>query len=164
MVRTPISKEEFERTGAIYTETLKEAAETYESVVFTAADEQHMKRFLKRVLVENNNFAYADFYYPVLEAEQKKAFAAGLSDKEKELLASFEMKAGHIFYGLDEESQDFLFGITARNWLFSTFYYTNKKLTVWGNYNLQFPVFCEDPKTLEYYAALARECGLEIER
>lgn len=164
MKRKPLSKEEFQKTGAIYSDKLKDAMAAYESAVFATADPQYMKRFLKRVLDENVESAYADFYYPVLEPEQKNAFADGLSDKEKELLASFEVKSSHIFYSLDEESMEFLFGITARNWLFSTFYYTNKKLTVWGNYNLQFPVFCEDQQTLEYYIALARECGLEIER
>ena len=164
MGRVPLSKEEFLKTGPVYSGTLKEALAKYESAVFSASDQIYMKKFLRHVLCENSDSAYADFYYPVLEPDQKKAFVSGLSDKEKELLTSFETNTSRVFYRLDEESMDFLYGITARNWLFSTFYYTNKKLTVWGNYNLQFPVFCEDQCTLEYYTALARECGLEIGR
>ena len=60
------------------------------------------------------------------------------------------------------ENLFFLAEITARNWLFSTFYFTKQKAGVWGNYGLEYPLFCEEGETLECYKNIAQECGLEL--
>jgi len=53
---------------------------------------------------------------------------------------------------------------TARNWLFSTFYFADKKAMLWGNYDLKFPIFCEDEANLQEYMELAKVYGLECHK
>lgn len=161
-MRRSMSKEEFLRTGAIFAEQIRDAFDTYESAVLVTDNKSCMIDFLECVLRENEEHAYADYYYPALDAEQQSAFLSGLSEEERMEAAQFEMKPGQVFYPVDAKGIAFLLEITARNWLFSTFYFTNKKLTIWGNYDLEFPIFCEDTFTLEHYILLAKKCGLEL--
>ena len=44
----------------------------------------------------------------------------------------------------------------AAEWLFSSFYAGNQKVLIWGNYGLNFPIFCEEEETLEFYLGLAQ--------
>lgn len=157
-----MSKEELLEAGAIYVKKADQAFEMYESAVVIAANKLYMQLFLERLLDENEGSSYADFYYPVLKPEEQDKFLGGLSEAEREVFDTFETDKGQIYYPADKAGTGFLLEVTARNWLFSTFYFTNKKITVWGNYNLEFPVFCEDRETLAYYMSLAEECGLEI--
>ena len=163
-MRKSISESELKEAGCLYARTLSDAWKAYEGAVFTAGCREDMLAFLHRVFQENEISTYVDFYYPVFPKEEQEAFERGLSAKERELTRTFESYGGQVHYPADRECLDFLFEVTARNWLFSTFYFTNKKLMVWGNYDLKFPVFCEEEQDLDDYEALAREYRLEIER
>lgn len=156
-----MSKEGLASKGAILIGNVEEGLRQYQSVILKGG-KQAMEAFLMRCLEENNDKAYADFYYAVLEKEQKEQFEAGLDEKEKSVFSEFETDRGWVYYPLQEENLGFLAGITARNWLFSTFYFTGHKAVVWGNYNLEYPLFCEDLQTLEFYKNIAAECGLEL--
>lgn len=150
--------------GCLYAETIREAYGKYESLILKTDNKLHMKHFLENVYEQNGGQLYADFYYPVLSPEQQKGFVAGLSEEEKQMLERFDIRAKDVYYKIDLEEMEFLFEITARNWLFSSFYTENKKILIWGNYNLEFPVFCEDSDTLEFYRNLAEQCKVESYR
>lgn len=159
-----IDREVLISRGCLYAETIREAYEKYESAIFKTDNKLHMKHFCEKVYERNSRQLYADFYYPVLSTEQQKEFVEGLSEEERQVFGRFDIRAKDIYYKIDLEEMEFLFEITARNWLFSSFYTENKKVLVWGNYNLEFPVFCEDKETLEFYINLAEQCGLECYR
>ena len=78
------------------------------------------------------------------------------------MFLQFETETRQVYYPLVAENLVFLAEITARNWLFSTFYFTKQKAVVWGNYGLEYPLFCEEGETLEGYKNIAQECGLEL--
>lgn len=159
-----ISREEMLERGCLLAEDLKDAFSRYEAVVVSAGGPEKMWQFLKRIYEQSPECAYADFYYPVLEGEQKKRFAEGLSVEERRLLAEFETGKSQVYFQAGrEEVLKFLYGITARNWLFSTFYFTDRKVMIWGNYDLSFPVFCESREDLDYYIELGKQCGLECQ-
>lgn len=160
-----LGKETLIEKGCLYAETAKEAYDRYCSFTVSAADEEMMRHFMKQIYEENRGQMYADFYYEALTEEEQRRFVSGLCEEEKHLLKRFcvngEEKHTQIYYQVNREELEFLFEITAREWLFSSFYGANKKVLVWGNYDLTFPVFCENEETLEKYKNLAKECGLE---
>ena len=156
-----ISAETFILRGCLYAETVKEAYDRYESAMLKTGDPLFMRRFFDKVWEENAGKMYADFYYPVLPSDRQERFILGLNEEERQILGQFDTEKKTVYYKIDYKEYDFLFEITARNWLFSSFYAADKKLIIWGNYDLEFPVFCEDRETLEYYVSMAKKCGLE---
>ena len=156
-----MSREELLGKNVLYADNIGEAFEQYPSRVISGKKEE-LYQFLKCVCEKNKDQAYADFYYGDLPRENKAKFDEGLSEHEKEVLNQFEIEKKREFYPLTEEGLEFLAEITAKEWLFSTFYFGDKELTVWGNYGLKYPVFSSDEGILLDYMKLAEECGLEI--
>lgn len=156
-----MSKDKLTEKGAILIENVEDGFRQYESVILKGK-KQAMKDYLVRCLEENAGQAFADFYYPVFDKDRQRQFEAGLSTEEKAVFLQFETGQGEIYYPLQRESLDLLSEITARNWLFSTFFFTGHKAVVWGNYNLEYPLFCEERGVLDFYKNMAAECGLEL--
>lgn len=160
-----ISKEKMIEQGCLLAEDLKDAFSRYEAVMIRAHRTEQMWEFLKRIYKQSPECAYADFFYPVLEKAQQKRFVEGLLEEERRILAEFESVRGEIYFPVRREDVlEFLYRITAENWLFSTFYFTNKKAIVWGNYDLSFPLFCESKEDLDYYIKLGKQYGLECQK
>lgn len=157
----PIAKETLIDRGALFATTVTEGFQQYHSVILKAKTFQAWYDFLVQVWGFNENAAFGDFYYATLSGEEKSRFKSGLDNKEQACLSSFELDNTKLYYPITETELEFLLGITVREWLFSTFYFTNKKVTIWGNYKMEFPVFCEDKDTLDYYLVIAKKCGLE---
>lgn len=156
-----IDRETMISRGCLYAETVRQAYSRYEAVILKTDNKLFMKHFLEKVYEQNDGKLYADFYYPVLSPEQQKAFTVGISAEEERVLKRFDIKEKNVYYKIDLQELGFLFEITARNWLFSSFYAENKKVIVWGNYDLEFPIFCKDRDTLDFYVDLAKQCGVE---
>nr|WP_317380192.1 hypothetical protein [uncultured Faecalimonas sp.] len=155
-----ISRKEAEKAGALLIGSLQEGYACYPALLLRGTKEK-MKAFLLQVTEAQQ--CYADFYYPSFEEKAQKQFLAGLSDQEREYMQCIECTEGKIYYPLDDEICTFLLDITAREWLFSSFYFTEKRAVLWGNYQMTFPLFCEDEEVREYYSRLARACGLQTE-
>lgn len=163
-MQDPIPKTELLDKGILYGETVKDALEQYESVVLRGTCQENWETYLLYLLETQRDFAYADFYYPVLSKEAKAKFLEGLSGEELEIAKSFPEETGDVFYRLNEKLLRFFVGITAREWLFSTFYFAKpgEELMIWGNYHLEFPVFANNKEVLERQIRKAQEYGLEI--
>lgn len=157
-------KDEFLETGAMYAKTLTEAMERYEYAVLSGREKEYMRLFLEKVMEKNKDASYADFYFSMLKPEEQKRVQEELSETELIEFFKFDVSKQQIFYKICQDSATFLFEVTARNSLFSTFYFANKKAMIWGNYDLKFPLFCEEKEVLKEYLLLADDCGLEIER
>ena len=154
-----MSAQELAAKGAVLIEDIQDGFSRYRSV---KGEKIAMQHFLERCLAVNEEGSFADFYYSVLVPKVQREFAAGLSDAEKNVFLKFETDSRQVYYPLQTENLEFLADITARNWLFSTFYFTKLRAVVWGNYNLEYPLFCEDDETLEIYKNIAGNCGLEL--
>ena len=57
---------------------------------------------------------------------------------------------------------DFITILNTRALFFSTIYLNTFPFTIWGNYDLKFPVFFSDINTLNIYKNLAEKNGLSI--
>lgn len=156
-----ISKETLLNNGCLTAPDIRTAFDCYESAIIHADNSSDMYNYIRYVFALNADRAYADFYYTILSEEQKKEFVSGLNEAEKTVLEELQFKDEDVYYPLNEKLLRFLFDISAREWLFSTFYFGKRKITIWGNYRLQFPVFCEDKETLAYYKEIAKDYGLE---
>lgn len=159
----PIEKEKILAAGGMCFDTVQEGMERYVCALLSGSEED-LYAFLNVMMCENEGASFADFYYGELEPDGKERFLAGLSETEKTVLAGFALEKGKVYYPLTSENAGFLFGLTVRNWLFSTFYFTHKKAVLWGNYDKTFPLFCETEEQLEEYAAAAEDKGLNVYR
>ena len=83
--------------------------------------------------------------------------------RDRSYVQRMECTEGKIYYPLDNEICTFLLDITAREWLFSSFYFIKNRAVLWGNYQMAFPLFCENEDVREYYRDLACACGLQTE-
>lgn len=67
-----MTKAEVEKAGALLIDTLKEGEVLYPSILLRGTKEK-MKIFLLQVIEEQD--CYADFYYPSLKKEEKRALS-----------------------------------------------------------------------------------------
>lgn len=160
----PITKESLLEQGVLFVASVREGLEQYDSAILKANNSKEWFDFFREVYNVNGNTAYGDFYYATLSEEQRVHFHSELEEKEQDCLESFIFDKDGLYYALTEVELEFLLGITIREWLFSTFYFTYKKITIWGNYKMEFPIFCEDKKVLDFYIEIAKKCGLECKR
>lgn len=154
-----LSREAFIEKGCLDIERFEKGIEQYPSLLISGADEV-LYRFLEKCIELNDGQAYVDFYYPVLTKEEQLRFYNQLTPEEQAYLMHFEHQGQYIYYPLTEDNLGFLAGITARELLFSTFYFAGYKAAVWGNYGLRYPMFCFDNETRDKYQELAVQCGL----
>lgn len=154
----PVSKEELKTKGVILLENVRDGFDAY-PFFFVKGNAEQLQEFLRCCLLENEGLAYADFYYGNLTKEQQTEFLRGLSPEERHILKLFATEEEQVYYPLTEEVLPFLSDITAREWLFSTFYFAGNHCTVWGNYDGKYPVFCKDEETLQFYQELAVKCN-----
>lgn len=156
-----ITKDELIHHGCFHISKITEGLERYPSEILEGSSE-HIKRFIEKAMGENETAAYADFYYYTLNGEDRQRFTAGLNEAELCRLKDFVPSDSAIFYPLCKDNLDFFADITARELLFSSFYFGVKKAILWGNYQLKYPIFCQDQETLAYYLALAQQNNLTI--
>lgn len=73
------------------------------------------------------------------------------------------IKTDSVYFLLEyEELIPFITRLSTRELHFCTFHFTDKPITIWGNYNLSFPVFFKDDKDISFYDHIARENDLFI--
>lgn len=149
MMNKPISKIEFLRESPIFMEQISEGLRLYPWFQ-PEPDQLKLHHLLHRMLLINGGNVYVDFYYASLTQEEKSSFRHALKEEEKEVLNKLEISEDAIYYLIDESMLDFFFRITIDELLFSTFYFTNLKVSVWGNYNMNWPIFAQDEESLEW--------------
>lgn len=64
------------------------------------------------------------------------------------------------FKVLDKEIIELITKLNTRELFFCTVYFLDTPLTVWGNYNLEFPIFYKEEEGLETYKELIDKSGL----
>ncbi|MDD3139200.1 MAG: hypothetical protein PHX08_09545 [Lachnospiraceae bacterium] len=155
-----MSKEELLAKNPIFLEQVKEGFDNYFYVILHG-EKVGMHKFFQLILADNVGESFVDFHYARLETEQQKWFVDRLNEAEKMCFQQLEIQKETIYYPLNEGNLEFFFEITVRELLFSTFYFTKQKATIWGNYNLEYPIFAQSKEVLEAYQKMAEECGLE---
>lgn len=157
-----ISDQEFLHKNLLHISNVEEGFRKYEYAILSGTEENY-KEFIECAVSMNGvDNSYFDCYYGRLEEDSKEKFRRGLTAAEREELADME-RTQTIYYPLTQEAIPVISKVTARELLFSTFYFGKYLCTLWGNYGLRYPIFFKDKETRKIYENAARACGLEIE-
>lgn len=155
-------EEELRDKQAIIINKIEEGFSEYKYLVLKG-DKAGYRKFLDEIYALNGEEdSYADFYYGNLTEQQREGFLKVLS-KENQNYVKCNDWTKSLYFKLNPELLHFLLEITLEELLFSTFYFTRYPCTIWGNYNMRFPVFFNDKKIKNRYQVLAEQSGLILE-
>ena len=162
----PISNDEFKNNVNIRFNTILEGFDLFKSFTIedntTEGGENKIIQFIEKVFEENNCEAYVDFYINKISNEDKENLIALVPDEDKEILKLHLTAEPHdgVFYKLlNKILIPFLVRLNTREIFFVTFYFTNKPITIWGNYDMKFPCFFNTEDDREFYYTLLKSLG-----
>ena len=124
--------------------------------------EEKIITFIEKIFEENIDDTYIDFYINRISSEDKSNLMNLISDNDKNTLREF-MNITHdgvYFKLIDKNLIPFFVRLNTKEVFFVTFYFNNRPITVWGNYNMKFPCFVNNDEDLEYYSQLASKLNL----
>lgn len=163
----PISNAEFKNKVTIRFNNILDGFDLFKSFTIEGNNIEHgenkMIEFIEKIFEENNCETYVDFYINKLSAEDKEKFISLVPDKDKEILKLHLSTKPHdgIFYKLTNKTLiPFLVRLNTREIFFVTFYFTNKPITIWGNYDLKFPCFFNTQEEFDFYYNMSKSSGL----
>lgn len=121
--------------------------------------------FIKQCYTFNKGKLIIDFYInrlddgaiskilKVLDKNEQGDFLKLIENLDKEKI---------YFKVVNEEILDIIVKLNTRNMFFTTFYFLENELTLWGNYDLKFPMFFKDYEILKGYEEIAKMSNLNI--
>lgn len=127
--------------------------------------EKKFIKFIESIFEENNNEAYVDFYINKLSLEDREKLISLISEDDREILKlhlNLE-PTNSVYYKLTNKSLiPFLVRLNTRELFFVTFYFCNKPITIWGNYNMKFPCFFNSEEDFDFYYDLSKSFSFKI--
>lgn len=158
----PVSIKEFRENVTIRFNNINDGFNNYLNKTIDGEEEDLIKFIEEALIINGEDNSYVDFYYNVLEEEDKKRLKALISDEDRLALEAFEKEytEKNIYFKLTKESVPFITKLSTREILFSTIYFTKYPCTIWGNYNRRFPIFYKEENILKDYINIAK--NLEI--
>lgn len=121
--------------------------------------EEKIIKFIEKIFEENIDTTYIDFYINKISDEDKDNLISLISSNDKDTLKEL-MNINHTavyFKLIDKNLIPFFVRLNTREVFFVTFYFNNRPITIWGNYNMKFPCFVNNDEDLKYYSDLATE-------
>lgn len=115
--------------------------------------------------INDNKGLIIDFYINNLDEIAMKNILEILDEDERAVFLKItqEMTGDTNYFKVEnEETLKMIVKLNTREMFFSTFYFLDKEFTVWGNYNMEFPVFYNDNQIIEEYRKIASENNLYI--
>jgi len=162
----PISNDEFNNKVHIRFNNILEGFDLFKNFTIKANNmedvENKIIKFVENIFEENNCEAYVDFYVNKISDEDKENLISLVSDQDKKILELHLNSEPHdgVFYKLINKTLiPFLVRLNTREVFFVTFYFTNKPITIWGNYDMKFPCFFNTKNDLEFYYNLSKSFG-----
>ena len=126
--------------GAIWFERIEEGLDNY-SYYYLEGTEEELLQEIKDLVIKNDyENSFVDFYYGRLSLDEKEIVQKALTKDEIDYIYTLNLE-DNIYFPLDEKLLTITVKLSAREILFSTFYFCKTPCTVWGNYNKKFPVF-----------------------
>lgn len=175
-----IEKGKFNKSVKIRFKNILEGFNNYKYKTLTSKESEDFKvseknfiKFMKQVYKlnkdESNNFCYIDFYLKDLNNEEYEKLLKRLETEEAEKLNYIRTSMLNnkiidtIYFEVSDISTISLFTkMCTRELFFITFYFSNINLTVWGNYNLSFPIFYENELIIDKVLEIANLSDLNI--
>lgn len=126
--------------GAIWFERIEEGLDSYPYYFIEGTEEELLKEIKDLVIKNGYDNSFVDFYYGKLSLEEKEIVQKVLTKDEIDYIYTLNFE-DTIYFPLDDKLLTITVKLSAREILFSTFYFCKTPCTVWGNYNKKFPVF-----------------------
>jgi hypothetical protein len=185
----PINKEEFDELIEIKViDSVDEGFETYVSGILDVRESAPTEEELGSIpfgVIEDYNILYEERFIQFIRRVQdenrgernfvdcylKEAHSGGLLTAlelldYKDKLVFLELLRKGIddnpYLELNDKIVELMLKLSTREILFTTMFYRERPITIWGNYDMAFPVFFKSEEDKEYYSEIARECGLYI--
>lgn len=145
----PIDEKTFHQNVRIYFENINEGFENFKHYILEIKNEDEMISFMENIYNINGfDHFYIDLYLNRInnDKECEEKFISLLTDDDKETYKIIKSQYDNetIFYKIDKSLVPFITRLSTREILFCTIYATKEECTIWGNYNMRFPVFYID--------------------
>lgn len=121
---------------------------------------------IEKIFEENNNECYIDLYLNNLSEKDKENLLNLITDTSDKKSIQQIMNLNHNtpYYKLKDKSLiPLLTKLNTRELFFVTFYFVTKPITIWGNYNFNFPCFFNNKIMLEEYLNLINKFDFNIQ-
>ena len=131
-----------------------------------ADGEAKLITLIEKIFKENNNECYFDLYLNNLSKKDRENLLNLISNSsDKELLQKIiDLNHNTPYYKLKDKSLiPLLVRLNTHELFFVTFYFVKKPITIWGNYNLNFPCFFNNKNILEEYLKLINDFDFNIQ-
>lgn len=160
----PIKECEFKEKVAIKFNNINEGFNKYNNSVIEGTEEAFIQFIKSAYELNGQDYSYVDFYYNVLNEEDKSTLKKLVSAEDRKALEDFEKQYNekNIYYKLTEESIPIITRLCTKEVLFSTFYFIKYPCTIWGNYNNSFPIFYNTQELYYKYREMAAENNINI--
>lgn len=136
-----VTLEKMKSLGGIYFENIQEGFENYE-LSYLEGSKVEIQKEIKRLQERNGiEYSFVDFYYGRLNNKEKEIVKQNLEAPYLTILQKYETLNAVSYLLLEEEILCLTAELNAREILFSTYYFCRYPCTIWGNYNLKYPVF-----------------------
>lgn len=162
----PISNNEFKNKVNIRFNNILQGFDLFKNftIEYKNGDDGENKiiEFVENIFEENHSETYVDFYINTLSDEDKEKLITLVPDEDKNILKLHLNAEPHdgVFYKLSNKTLiPFLVRLNTREIFFVTFYFTNKPITIWGNYGMKFPCFFNTEEDLAFYYKLSKLFG-----
>ena len=149
MYEVKINLKELKKQDIIYIDKVQDGFNKYPNMILEGTEDE-VNKGIRDIVKENGlENSYADFYYGRLDEEAKNNVRAALDEKEIALIESLKLEENEIFLRLNPELLEILLKLTAKEVLFSSFYFSKYPCTVWGNYGRKYPIFFKDNSVMK---------------
>lgn len=118
---------------------------------------------LIREIFEKDKALIIDFYKNNLSEESINFIKENIDLKDNILLNEILNKdsGDRIYFEIQNEKYlDLLTKLNTRELFFVTFYFYKSNITIWGNYNMKFPLFYENNDKIDEYLNIAKSKNL----
>ena len=163
----PISNQEFNSMVNIRFKNILDGFNLFKNFTIEADNiedgENKLIKFIETIFEKNNNEGFVDFYINKLSPEDKEKLISLISKEDRELLKShlsLQPNNGVYYKLINKDLIPFLTRLNTRELFFVTFYFSNKPITIWGNYNMKFPCFFSSEEDFDFYYDLSKSFSL----
>ncbi len=142
----PINEEIFKKNVKIRFDNINEGFERFNHEILEIKNENELIQYIENLYDENgfDNF-YVDLYLNRIDKNNENQFIDMLCEEDKSTYENVKKEYDNstVYYKIDKSLIPFITRLSTREVLFTTIYLTKNNKTIWGNYDMKFPIFYE---------------------
>lgn len=142
----PINEDVFKEKVKIRFDDINDGFENFKHDMLEGMSEAELIEYIEDLYDENgfDNF-YVDLYLNRIDESNENQFIEMLSVEDKSTYQHIKKEYDNstVYYNIDKSLVPFITRLSTREVLFTTIYLTKSNKTIWGNYDMKFPVFYE---------------------